>query len=103
MVNVGFKGKLVFPDKDTLERALGQVSEILHGEAPSLANEWKKAHKIQDNVISIQLDVGCSNDDFWTFEGIVESLAGLASSGVIEGTRDDYPQGEVELYEANSD
>lgn len=100
MLDITFKGEYSFSDKASLNDALSEVKEFINEEDKSIAALWRESHKIIGLSVKIDINCGCAQDDFWNYEGIVETLAEYATQGTVEGWRDDYPEGEKEIYEA---
>ncbi|HBS88788.1 MAG: hypothetical protein A2W91_04060 [Bacteroidetes bacterium GWF2_38_335] len=103
MVDIKFKGEFRFSDKESLKDALSEVKEFINEEDISIRKIWKESHEITGLSVVIDINCGCAQDDFWGYEGIIETLAESAIEGKVEGWRDDYPEGETEIYEAEGD
>lgn len=103
MVDITFKGQFNFSDKQSLKDTLNDIKELIKDEDESVFITWKDSHKINELSIIIDINIGCAQDDFWAYEGIIETLADNATTGKVEGWRDDYPEGEKEIYEAGAE
>jgi len=100
MVDIKFYGEFKFSDKESLKDVLNDVKESIEDEDKSIRETWKESHKINGLSVIVDINCGCGQDDFWAYEGIIETLADIAIEGKVEGWRDDYPLGETEVYEA---
>lgn len=100
MVDLSFNGNYTFSNKSLLKEALAEVKSFFVNEDKSLWAIWKESVMVEELQVTIKLKTGCSQDDFWVYEGAVEILADYAETGLVQGWRDDYPEGEVEEYPA---
>lgn len=101
MVDIRFIGEYTFRSKMHLQKALKEVIESITEEDESVKSTWAESHFVNDLKVVININIGCTQDDFWVYEGIVETLSEYAKSGSVEGWRDDYSEGEIEFYNAN--
>jgi hypothetical protein len=85
---MSFKGSYTYADADAVETAISAASVMLDGEdmpSPFESDEISR----KGLTLTIEIDTSCPSDWYFTYEGIVETLAEHAKSGNVKATIDD--------------
>jgi len=99
-VELKFTGTYLFESERLLAETLKEITDFLKVEDPAVAENWADAHHNTATKIEISLHVGATEDDYMNYESIVEILASNAKEGQVLAWRDDYEEGEIEIYDA---
>jgi hypothetical protein len=101
-----FAGMLEYADAASLKRAVRAARELLDEEDEGLADlvrgEWARWFRADGAKLHVAVDFSGSGDDWFALEAVVETLAGSARGGHVDGTHEEagrsryHPGGESE-------
>lgn len=101
-LDISFIGEIFFENNQDMEEALSEIHESIEFEDKFIKETWAESYMKTTNSIKVDLDVGCTYDDFFAYECIIEILTDYGSKGKIKGRTDEYDEGEYDIYEAEN-
>ncbi len=98
---VRFEGSYSYASHKALQKALDNIRMFLEEQEEEIIETWEESHEVEDDMVLVNIEVDSPEDDFPTYEIIVEILARHADTGSVKGAQQEFADGDVEVYAAS--